>query len=347
MAKSKQVIDLRDEAIAEQKYDDLLQAFNRKSRELDRIKHQRGDIIDAIYQASKDAHIGFRVEPIDPPPKDKRQKTSEVAAICLSDWQLGKRTPDYNMKVCEQRVRKLAQKVIELTNIQRAHHPVKELRIWCIGDIVESEQIFPGQVHEIEGSVFKQSVTAKKILADFITTMLANFDKVHVVGVIGNHGSLGTRARREFNPNTNWDRVVYDSTRDLFRNEKRVTWVIPEDEERRAWYAVDKVGDKGVLLFHGDQVRGGFAGMPFYGFFKKVLGWGVGAIPEHFDYAIAGHWHTPTFLTLNTKQVWVNGSTESSNPYAQEQLAAVGFPSQQLLFFHPRRGVTAEYKVRL
>jgi hypothetical protein len=44
----------------------------------------------------------------------------------------------------------------------------------------------------------------------------------------------------------------------------------------------------------------------------------------------------------------VNGSTESDNTYAQEQLASSGRPSQWLYFVEPTRGrVTAEYCVYL
>jgi hypothetical protein len=101
------------------------------------------------------------------------------------------------------------------------------------------------------------------------------------------------------------------------------------------------------MLFHGDQVKGGFGGFPWYGFAKKVMGWRVsGEIPE-FNYAISGHFHTPVRMYLNGLTLWGNGSTESSNTYALESLAASGDPCQWLLFCHPENGVTAEYLVHL
>jgi hypothetical protein len=52
-------------------------------------------------------------------------------------------------------------------------------------------------------------------------------------------------------------------------------------------------------------------------------------------------------MYVNDIRLWVNGSTESYNTYAQEQLASMGRPCQYLLFAKPGQGVTAEYLVNL
>jgi len=61
----------------------------------------------------------------------------EVAVAVLSDWQLAKRTSTYNSDVCEERIERLADRIIRLTNIQRADHPVDTLHVHLLGDIVE------------------------------------------------------------------------------------------------------------------------------------------------------------------------------------------------------------------
>ena len=67
-----------------------------------------------------------------------------------------------------------------------------------------------------------------------------------------------------------------------------------------------------------------------------------------FEYAASGHFHTPVrgYYTGGITH-WGNGTTESDNTYAQENMAASGEPSQWLLFCHPQVGVTAEYEVHL
>lgn len=335
---------------SEVRYEELRKAHERVLRQFEGLKKSREGYTEAIYQAVRDAHIGLEAPKIPKPPKQAavRSKTAEVAVAVLSDWQLAKITPDYNSEVCEKRIEEYGNKVLELAEIQRADHPVRDLRVWILGDIVEGELIFPGQQHLIDSSLYRQvTVDGPRILRGFLRKMLATFEKVHVTAVIGNHGALGGRSRRDYDPESNADRMLYRVVATLMEDETRLTWNIPDGAHDRNWYAIDTVGDKSALLFHGDQVRGGFAGYPWYGFGKKVLGWGVGAIPEHFDYAVCGHWHQPTSFVLNTKLVYCNGSTESTNTYAMEQLAAVGNPCQWLFFMHPNNGITAEYRVWL
>lgn len=341
-------IEVVDEVQLRQELEDLRTAHNRVLRQLDKAKRGKQELWDAVYSAVKDAHAGLSIPPVPKPKKDPRKKGEETAVALVSDWQLAKVTPSYTSEICEERIELYGDKVIELTNIQRADHPVKNLRVWAVGDIVEGELIFPGQSHLIDASLYRQvTVDGPRIMGNFLRKMAANFEQVHVVGVIGNHGALGGRSRRDYNPETNADRMLYRIVQQILDGTSNISWNIPDGDGERNWYAIDTVYDHSALLFHGDQIRGGFAGMPWYGFNKKVLGWGVGAVEEHFDYAVCGHWHQPTCFTLNTKQVYVNGSTESHNTYAQEQLAAVGRPSQWLFFMAPEIGISAEYKVWL
>lgn len=344
------VSDIAAELESEKRYEELRKAHERVLRQLDKSKSSKEEYTQAVYQAVMDAIPGLNIPKVPPPPKAKKKatQTAEYAVAVLSDWQLAKITPSYNTQVCEERIELYGDKVIELAGIQRAHHPVDELRVWLIGDIVEGELIFPGQQYLIDASLYSQvTVDGPRILTNFLRKMLTEFQKIHVTAVIGNHGALGGRSRRDYNPESNADRMLYRIVQQLLAQETRITWDIPDGQHDRNWYAVDQVGSKSVLLFHGDQIRGGFAGYPWYGFGKKVMGWGVGAIPEHFDYAVCGHWHQPTSFVLNTKMVYCNGSTESHNTYAMEQLAAVGEPCQWLLFMHPENGITAEYRVWL
>lgn len=341
----------KDRLQAFQASEDLRGSLRNALRSLEKAKASREQLVAAVYEAAKDAASALHILPVPKPKPDKRGGTGETAVAVLSDWQLAKRTPTYNSEVCAKRIEQYADKVIALTAIQRAHHPVKELRVYLLGDLVEGELIFPGQAHLIDASLYAQVVeSGPRILAGFLRRMLGEFERVHVSGVIGNHGRLGGRAGRDYNPESNADAMMYEVTRLVLSAEEqagRITWAPNVLRGERKWYAVDRIGDKGFMLFHGDQVKGGFAGFPWYGFAKKVMGWRMGAIPEAFDYALAGHFHTPTRMLVGTVVLWVSGSPESSNTYAAEQLAAQGTPSQWLLFAHPKQGVTAEYQCHL
>jgi hypothetical protein len=313
---------------------------------LDNAKASKAELVDAVYRAAFDAAKGLTISPVPTPPRDRRKGRAEVAVAMLSDWQLGKRTPSYSSEVCEQRVRLYGDKVARLADLQRAHHPVRELRVWLLGDLVEGELIFPGQAHRIDASLYRQvAVDGPRILGDFLRSMLASFDRVSVTAVIGNHGAIGGPVRREMHPETNADTMVYRITEQIV-TDPRLTWDIADPTGERGWYAIDHIGNYSALLFHGDQVRGGFAGFPWYGFGKKVLGWRQAMLP--FTDAACGHWHQPVSFPLNHVMVRVNGSTESDNTYALENLASAGRPCQWFYFVDPEKGrVTAEYRVWL
>lgn len=318
------------------------------ARQLGTAKIKTAELAEAVREAVRVAISSLVIPPVPTPKKDTRRRQGETAVAILSDWQLAKRTPTYNSEICEQRIELYGDKVIELTDIQRADHPVRDLRVYLLGDLVEGELIFPGQPHLIDASLYQQTVVdGPRILGNFVRKMLAYFDRVHVVGVIGNHGALAGRSRREMHPESNADAMLMEVTRQLTESEKRLTWAPNSTPGERHWYAVDSIGDKTFFLAHGDQIRGGFAGMPWYGFYKKILGWRTSGMIPDFDYGLTGHFHTPVRMYLNGTTVWGSGSTESYNSYALENLAAAGEPCQWLLFCHDTRGVSAEYLVHL
>jgi predicted phosphodiesterase len=330
-------------------YESLRSAHLRVLRQYEKLKTSKLELREAVYKAAFDAAAALKLNPTPKPANsDKRRKATEVAVPWLSDWQLAKITPSYNSQVCEERVELYAQKVLELTEIQRADHPVKEAHVFITGDLIEGELIFPGQHWLIDSSLYTQvCLDGPRILGNFLRTMLANFDRVHVTAVIGNHGRIGGRGSRDMNAESNGDRMLYRITQQLLADEKRLTWTIPDGDRERHWYAVAGIGNYRALLLHGDQFRG-HAGIPWYGIQKKAGGWALGAIEEEFDEIIFGHYHQPTRVTLNSVTARCSGSTESHNTFAVEQLAAVGRPSQNLLFIHPDKGeVTAEYCVWL
>lgn len=329
-------------------------SYTKLLQEYEKLKTKEVHLADAVYRAvCEEIRSGslYDVPKVNPPKKDTRKASEEVAVAILSDWQLGKVTPDYNSAVCEQRIQQYAEKIIHLTEIQRQDHPVKELRIWCLGDIVEGELIFPGQEFLIDSGLYRQvTVDGPRIMKNFLNKMLEHFETITFTGVIGNHGAIGGKSRRNHDPETNADRMLYRIVQLMFENNNRIKFNIPDGRGERYWYAIDKIGNYKSLLIHGDQF-GGLAS--FYSFQKKVYGWKIGGIErkdrdgtlvDEFDDVYLGHFHTPTKMTFNTVQCRISGSPESTNTYAIEVLGAVGRASQPLMFVHPIRGiVTAEY----
>lgn len=330
----------------------LREALKSTREKLDSAKKSRDELIAAVRKEVREAVLTIEIPPVKPFKLDSRNETSETAICVVSDWQLSKTTPTYNSKVAVERLNNYVRKVVKITDIQRKDHPVKHCNVYLIGDLIEGELIFPGQAHKIDASMYRQIFDiGSGALANSIRTLLANFETVHVNGVIGNHGAIGgwvSKGSRHYHPESNADSMLYEVTRLLLRDEKNLSWSDNIVLNERKWYAVDQVGDFGFLIFHGDQIptSQSWAGIPFYGFLRSLLGWHAGGVPEKFDYSLSGHFHVPFQIPYGLNHAhWGNGSLESDNTYAMELRAGRRDPMQWLLFCHPTKGVTGEYKV--
>jgi hypothetical protein len=317
----------------------------RLARALTKAKLMKQDLTETVEDVAREVFSSFEVPRVPKPDPDKRRGKEEVAVAVLADWQLGKATRTYNSEVCADRIDYYADEVIRHTNVMRSDHPVRHLRVWILGDIVEGEDIFPGQTNEVDSSLYTQvGVNGPKILGNFLNKMLANFDTVHVVGVIGNHGTLTGGRRNTYDNETNMDRLLYKIMELIYAGEPRITFDIPDGYGSTNFYAVDTIGSYSTLLMHGNQFP---APSAVHGYFKKVMGWKDGAIPEPFQDVAIGHWHHNMKMTLGSSTLRIVGSPESYNEYAQERLAAMSLPSQHLQFVDADYGITSEHTILL
>lgn len=325
----------------------FLRSENRRLAKLaEKYKNVKDEAVISVYQAAFDAFSNFELPKIKAPTlKSTKHNTPETAVVVFADWQMGKITPSYNTEVLEKRIELYTEKLLEITEIQRLHHNVDDLHVWLLGDIVEGEEIFAGQSHLIDSGLYRQvGINGPKILSKFLTTALENFKRVHVTGIIGNHGAVGGKMRKSHDPETNMDRLLYKILELIFAKEDRISFNIPDGKGERNWYAVDNIGNYSSLLIHGDQLP---APAQYYGYYKKIMGWKDGAIPEHFDDVFMGHYHQQFKMTIGSTILRVSGSPESSNTYAQEYFSSMSRPCQHLMFVHPENGITSEYSVWL
>ena len=329
-------IDLAGENVA-------LRAANlRLQRSNARLKAKEADLVEAVYQAAKDAAVTVGKASVVPRPGRDRRRSPEVALLHLTDWQLGKQTSSYSTDVCIGRVRAAVAKTIKLREIQRADHPVRECHVMLGGDLVEGVSIFPGQPWEVDSSAFAQVFTASKLVEEVILTLLDSFEQVTVWEVAGNHGRIGRKG--DMPRADNLDRIVCRIAREKLAHQPRVKW--PEQND---WYSIVEIGAYRALLVHGDQIKSFGGNVPAYGIMRKANAWATG-VTEPFQDVYLGHMHQEMTLTMaNGGRVYMTPSTESGSEYAREFMAAHGRPGQRLHFIDPREGggVTAVYMLRL
>ena len=322
----------------------LVAELKRENARLRKVAFARTGLAELIVEQVRELYADVAAHPLPTPPPARpvsRKRQCEIAVLHVSDTQIGKATASYDVTIAHARLVELARRACECIDAHRAYASVERVHVYLGGDIVEGESIFPGQAHEIAENVGRQAIrSAPDALSDMLKILAGHVDRVHVVAVTGNHGRSAPRSMGA-HPASNWDAVVYGVLRERLRAESRISWNVPD-----TWYAVDEVFGWRNLVTHGDLIRGGFAGFPFYGVGKKISGWADAlGVPWHNLYF--GHFHTMASGRQNSRAWYCNGTTESDNDYARAELAATGLPMQRLQFFNARHGMVADRPIYL
>ena len=331
-------------------YDELLDKVGNLEDSNRRLYKQASDakqkgeaMIDAVYKAARDAAQFVGHTKAVPPVRDRRSKPEEVALWHLTDWQGGKKTISYGLDVMDARIEQFVEKAVIITDVMRSDHPVRHGVVLLTGDMVEGVSIFPGQVWELDGTLFEQMFRVADRIEWTVRQALSIYETVDVICEWGNHGRLGKKGDG-LKASDNVDRMVYEIVRTRLMGESRIkNFQLSGD-----WYQHFTVGNYSAMAIHGDEIKGFGGNIPAYGILRKVNSWGSGVIPYFTDCYI-GHYHQNMQLTLaNGGSVFMSGSTESDSEYAREFVAATGKPSQRINFINPERGrVTYEAKVWL
>ena len=245
--------DLADiRALAED--DATKEALRKALRKLDDQRLKKAELVEAVYQAAKDAAASITIPPV---PKCKPTKDGadpEAAVLLLADWQYGKTTPTYSSEVARQRIERYTDKVLRIIDLVRKHHPVPEVHALLLGDLVEGELVFSGQAHRIDASLYRQTFAVGALIANMVRRLQANVDTVKVEGVIGNHGAIGGASRREMHPETNADAMAMNIAR--LHLGDGVDFPEPVTDGERHYFTVHEVMGKRWYMAHGDQVHG-------------------------------------------------------------------------------------------
>lgn len=332
--------DLEKELTQRQEIDELRSANVRLQRQLAEAKAKTSALVDAVERAARDAALASGRPEIATPKKDARKKLPEVALAHATDWQGGKSTGTFNLDILQTRINTFVEKIVKLTDIQRADHPVENIVVMFGGDMVEGVSIFPGQTWEVDASLYEQLFTVSRVMEQMLTDLLSDFRTVHVVCEYGNHGRLGRKGDHPGHDNI--DLMAYRIVAERMQK-NRVSWQFSGD-----WHQIVTIGNYKAMLAHGDEIKSFGGQTPAFGILRKCNSWASGVVAGFQDVYL-GHFHTPMTLTMaNGNQIYVTGSPESDNQYAAEFVAAKGHPSQRLHFVQPDAGrVTASYLVWL
>lgn len=328
-------MSLHDEVNGEMRDEDLRKALARAQKKLKAKDDLTLELVEAVYQAAKDARIAQPPLPRAPKVTVKKGETSHAAVLHTTDWQCGKRTRDFDSEILGERLNKMMDIAAVLTS--RHGNPVDHGVVLLGGDMIEGISIFPTQPFEVDSGLYVQVFNVVRYVQMVVDRALSIWPTVQVVCKWGNHGRIG---RFGDLPDTdNLDRMAYRMAWERYKDDPRVTWDADNSDHVQQF----AVGNYRAALLHGNEFYRSASAQRLT---QKLTAWQT---LYNFGDTYIGHFHRRDCYGLpNGTMAYLTGSPESSNSYAADQLAAQSDPSQRLHFVDPVKGrVTAEHIIWL
>jgi predicted phosphodiesterase len=200
--------------------------------------------------------------------------------------------------------------------------------------------IFSGDIHEElsetnEDTLFGSLLFWIEKLAQMLAGLAAEFGRVHVVGVAGNHGRMTRKPRAKYYARDNLDWLLYMLLARELRDDSRFTWNIPESRD-----ADTVIYQTRIRLTHGDEARGGsgISGKqtPLALLDHRKTRRITQARQEPYHVLLYGHWHEfdPGERRLG------NGSLKGIDEYSLGGEFGFEAPKQAFFLLTPEHGVS-------
>jgi hypothetical protein len=246
----------------------------------------------------------------------------------------------FNREIAEQRLYKTFEQAIMTTRDSLQGTKWDGFNLMLGGDIVS------GFIHEEITETNEGTVPATvdywlDPLAAGIGMLIEEFGKVHISGVVGNHGRLTRKPRAKRRVQDNFDWLIYRMLQRDFKNDGRVSWQVPDSAD-----CMVKLYETNFLFTHGDQFRGGsgIAGALsplMIGHARKTRRQMI--VDRPFDHLVMGHWHT----YWAGKGIIVNGSLKGYDEYAYQGNFDFEVPQQAMWITTPENGVTFQWPLQV
>jgi len=314
----------------------------------DKSKLKKDDITKLATLIGQNIYENYRTIKLrEPKALKSKAKREEHSILDISDIHLGminevfdsktgKKEITYNMNIFEKELENLQESVFQIHEILQNAYSLKELTIFMLGDIVTNDRIFPEQTFEIEKVVGLQIWDGVSYLTKFINNLLKIYEKITVVGVVGNHGRSNPTHYNEPVEN-NFEYFLYKTLQKQFENSKRVNIIVPETRR----YIHDVLGWK-HLIEHGDSMRG--SSRNYIEKQIKDLKLNVGG----FDVLHFGHFHKLEELEISDSViVKQNGCWIPKDNYGFNKFKNYSIPKQHFFGCNKNRPETWAYKIDL
>lgn len=277
-------------------------------------------------------------EPVQPQEWAAKGTFDETEVIVLSDLHFGKKVVvegqvTFDKTIAEERFKAIMSGMRHLNESYiRPNHSIDELVILMLGDCLDGELIYEGQVYNQDMPLLDQlTFSAELIKRELLDPASQTFGTVRVVSVPGNHGEIrNERKDHMMHPRTNFDTILSIMLQIGCKELKNVTF-----EVATTTLHTTMIRNWKFLLAHDlpSAVDSVFR-KKYGGLFERF----------RFDISVHGHRHTPELTYFNTKPIIQNGSLPGTDDYAIE-LAFNTVPTQVMFTVSDKRPVALFWQV--
>lgn len=245
----------------------------------------------------------------------------------------------HNWETHEHRMRQVAEKTAEMTNILRHSSFIPSCTVYILGDW------FLGQIHpdELAGASMPLPVAlpaAGRVLADTLLRLAAHFEAVRVVAVVGNHGRTTRKPVYKMTADRNWDMSVYMIGQAFTERARNISWTLPKS----IMYVDELMGWKN-LVTHGN-VANITHRTPYFGIedsFQRQHSSRRGT-DKDFDYAYLGHFH----MTANLREeILICPPMIGREQFGQYKMHLASPARQMLCFYTEKHGRVCSWPINL
>jgi len=253
---------------------------------------------------------------------------------------------EHNWLIWQQKLAVWKNLVIEKINFYKSVYDIDHVVLACLGDMVEGQDIFRGQMWQIDRHVVDQAIMgANDTATSFAEIMLENSDlKFEILEVFGNHGRLGHKGDLPYA--CSMDKVYQRMLESQLKGIKELTNYTYHHNE--SWFYFLEIYGWHHLLLHGDQgMSKMWSNRPTVNGLEKGLVRYNQMFQQQVHFLHCGHFHSPVNWSFNVSQILINGSFIGTSNYSATKMVASSPPVQLMYVFEPRVGLDVTQRLYL
>lgn len=224
-------------------------------------------------------------------------------------------------------------------------YQIDQVIIACLGDMVEGQDIFKGQVWQIDRHVVDQALLGANDTAGAFAEIVLTFPdlKFDILEVFGNHGRVGMKGDAPYS--CSMDKVYQ---RMLEAQLLRCGAKNLHYHRNEAWFYLVEVYGWNHLLLHGDQGMSGlWSGRPTVNGLEKGITRYNQMLQQQIHFLHCGHFHQEWGLSFNMSYMLINGSFIGTSSFSASQMISGSPPIQMAHAFEPRVGLARSERIHL